>query len=122
MKEIAVAESKYPELLKEFLETKKEVAPVKSKQELEKEQQSKDLLEYYGYEIAPDDPRFPILLEKMTEAKKKVSTSMFIIQMRLGCICLYPVMYLLEVLFCHLHTRVSVLRTFDESPSTQVWL
>lgn len=69
---MAAIEEKYPEMLREFLENRKEVVPVKSKQELEAEQQAKDMLEYYGYEIPPKDPRFPILFEKMTEAKKKV--------------------------------------------------
>uniref|UniRef100_A0A183E7J8 Large ribosomal subunit protein mL64 n=1 Tax=Gongylonema pulchrum TaxID=637853 RepID=A0A183E7J8_9BILA len=72
LKEVATAESKYPEMFKEFLDTQKEVVPVKSKQELEAEQQRKELLEYYGYEIVQEDPRFPILLEKMMDAKKKV--------------------------------------------------
>lgn len=70
---MAILEDKYPEMLREFLETQKEVIPVKSKQELEMEKQAKDMLEYYGYEVSTEDPRFPILFEKMTEAKKKVS-------------------------------------------------
>lgn len=70
---MAAAEDKYPEILKEFLESRKEIVPVKSRQELEMEKQAKDMLEFYGYEVSPNDPRFPILFEKMTEAKKKVS-------------------------------------------------
>lgn len=66
-------EEKYPELLKEFLESQKEVVPVKTKKELEEEQQHKDMLEFYGYEIDPSDPRFPILYDKMIDEKKKVS-------------------------------------------------
>lgn len=66
-------EDKYPEMLKEFSNSRKEVVLVKSKQDLEKEQQAKDILEYYGYEVSPSDPRFPILFERMLEAKKKVS-------------------------------------------------
>ncbi|EFO22214.2 hypothetical protein LOAG_06275 [Loa loa] len=73
LKEVAALEHKYPEMLREFLENQKEVVPMKSKQELEAEQQAKDMLEYYGYEISPNDPRFPILFEKMTEAKKKAA-------------------------------------------------
>ncbi|VDK70904.1 unnamed protein product [Litomosoides sigmodontis] len=73
LKEVAALEDKYPEMLREFLETKKEVVPVKSKQELEAEKQAKDIIEYYGYEVSTDDPRFPILFEKMTEAKKKAA-------------------------------------------------
>uniref|UniRef100_A0A8R1TQP1 Large ribosomal subunit protein mL64 n=1 Tax=Onchocerca volvulus TaxID=6282 RepID=A0A8R1TQP1_ONCVO len=71
LEEVAALEDKYPEKLKEFLESRKEVVPVKSKQQLEAEQRAKDMLEYYGYEILPNDPRFPILFERMTEAKKK---------------------------------------------------
>ncbi|VDM96760.1 unnamed protein product [Thelazia callipaeda] len=73
LEEVTAAEKKYPELLKEFLENRKEVAPKKSKEELEKEQRARDMLEYYGYEILPRDPRFPVLFEKMTEAKKKAA-------------------------------------------------
>ncbi|KAM3721826.1 Growth arrest and DNA damage-inducible proteins-interacting protein [Dirofilaria immitis] len=71
LEEVAALEDKYPEMLKEFLENRKEIIPIKSKQEIEAEQRAKDMLEYYGYEILPNDPRFPILFEKMTEAKKK---------------------------------------------------
>uniref|UniRef100_A0A7I4KJG6 Large ribosomal subunit protein mL64 n=1 Tax=Brugia malayi TaxID=6279 RepID=A0A7I4KJG6_BRUMA len=73
LKEVAALENKYPEMLREFLESQKEVVPVKSKQELEAEQQAKDMLDYYGYEILPSDPRFPILFEKMIETKKKAA-------------------------------------------------
>ncbi|CAG9537026.1 unnamed protein product [Cercopithifilaria johnstoni] len=73
LKEVAALEDKYPETLREFLENQKEVAPVKSKQELEAEEQARDMLEYYGYEVSANDPRFPILFEKMTEAKKKAA-------------------------------------------------
>ncbi|KAL3997499.1 Growth arrest and DNA-damage-inducible proteins-interacting protein 1 family protein [Acanthocheilonema viteae] len=73
LKEVAALEEKYPEMLKEFLENRKEVVPVKSKQELEAEEQAKDMLEYYGYEVSPKDPRFPILFERMIEAKKKAA-------------------------------------------------
>uniref|UniRef100_A0A158Q7V2 arginyltransferase n=1 Tax=Elaeophora elaphi TaxID=1147741 RepID=A0A158Q7V2_9BILA len=71
LKEVAALEDKYPEMLSEFLANRKEVVPMKSKQELEAEEQAKDMLEYYGYEVLPKDPRFPILFEKMVEAKKK---------------------------------------------------
>lgn len=73
MNEVNHAESKYPEMLEEFLASQKEVVPAKTKQELDVEQQTNDMLEYYGYEIAPKDPRFLILFDKMTEAKKKAA-------------------------------------------------
>lgn len=84
LEEVAALEDKYPEKLKEFLESRKEVVPVKSKQQLEAEQRAKDMLEYYGYEILPNDPRFPILFERMTEAKKKVSCYHPLIKYRLS--------------------------------------
>uniref|UniRef100_A0A915Q4H8 Large ribosomal subunit protein mL64 n=1 Tax=Setaria digitata TaxID=48799 RepID=A0A915Q4H8_9BILA len=73
LKEMVEVEERHPEMLKEFLKNQKEVVPMKSKQELATEQQAKDMLEYYGYEISSNDPRFPILFERMTEAKKKAA-------------------------------------------------